>query len=317
MSGGVDELGLRRAMSDRMLPLLVGAMAFLAALSMTGLAGSAALSQHWQDGAGGSLTVQVPRPQEAAAGGGGTRLARVLAVLAAAPGVASARALSDGELADLLRPWLGQAADRIAIPVPAVVAVRLAGPGGDSGAGAVEGGAGLAARLEAAAPGTLMEDHGIWVRRLGALARSLQACAALAVLLVAGSAALVIVVATRAGLAARRAAIEIVHGLGATDSFIAGRFAWRATVLAATGAAFGAVAAVPVLLLLARLAAPFGGQPSAGHGSGAAAGGWATDLLTALPMPLWLALAALPAGAAAIGYGAAHVTVRGWLRRLP
>ena len=42
---GFDELGLRRALSDRMLPLLVAAMAFLAALALAGWFGTAALSQ--------------------------------------------------------------------------------------------------------------------------------------------------------------------------------------------------------------------------------------------------------------------------------
>src|SRR6185312_8151255 len=114
-------------------------------------------------------------------------------------------------------PWLGAAAERLAIPLPAVIAVRLADARTDL--------APLAARLEAAAPGTLTESHGVWIRRLSVLARSLQACAGLALLLVALVAAAVIAVATRAGLVARREAIEIVHGLGATDGYIAARFA--------------------------------------------------------------------------------------------
>ena len=58
---GFDEMGLRRALSDRILVLLVAAMAFLAALALAGWFGTAALSRHWQQGAGASLTVQVPR----------------------------------------------------------------------------------------------------------------------------------------------------------------------------------------------------------------------------------------------------------------
>ena len=122
----------------------------------------------------------------------------------------------------------------------------------------------LAARLAAAAPGTLTESHGMWVRRLSLLAGSLQACAWLALAVVAAVAAAVVAIATRAGLAARREAIEIVHGLGATDDYIAGRFASRATGLAAVGGALGALAALPVLLVLARLAAPFAAAPAGG-----------------------------------------------------
>jgi cell division transport system permease protein len=298
---GFDELGLRRAISDRMLPFLVGAMAVLAALAIAGWAGAASLARHWQQGAGSALTVQVPRAREAAAEGDGTRLDRVLAILQAAPGVASARLLSEEELGELLRPWLGSGAERLAIPLPAVIAVRLSDSGVATGA--------LARRLDTIAPGTLVEGHGVWIRRLAVLARSLQACAGLALLLVAAVAAAVIAVATRAGLSARREAIEIVHGLGATDGYIAARFAGRATLLAAAGGAIGALAALPVVLGLANLAAPFSGaapEPAS-----------PADLVAALPASLWLALPALPAAAAAIGFLTAQATVRRWLRRLP
>src|ERR1700733_11984260 len=246
---GFDELGLRRALSDRMLPFLVAAMAFLAALALAGWFGTAALSRHWQQGAGSSLTVQVPRATEPSARGDQTRQAAVLALLIGTPGVASAHALSDQELGDLLRPWLGQGTEQLAIPVPAVVAVRLNNAAADLDP--------LSHRLGEAAPGTLVEDHGVWIRRLAVLARSLQACAALALVMVAGVATAVIAVATRAGLSTRRETIEIVHGLGATDRYIAVRFAGRATLLAAVGAAAGAVAALPILLTLAQMAAPF------------------------------------------------------------
>src|SRR5271169_5372684 len=128
---GFDELGLRRAISDRMLPFLVAAMGFLAALALSGWVGAAALANSWQAGAASALTVQVPQPGDPAAQGGGTRVAAVLATLRAAPYVAAAQPLSAGELATLLRPWLGAGADRLAIPLPAVIAVRLSDSGAD------------------------------------------------------------------------------------------------------------------------------------------------------------------------------------------
>ena len=175
----------------------------------------------------------------------------MLALLIGTPGVASAHALSDQELRDLLRPWLGQGAEQLAIPIPAVIAVRLNDAAADLDP--------LSRRLSEAAPGTLVEDHGVWISRLAVFARSLQACAALALLLVAGVAAAVIAVATRAGLSTRREAIEIVHGLGRPIAISPSRFAERATLLAAVGAAVGAIAALPILLTLAQMAAPFAG----------------------------------------------------------
>lgn len=297
---GFDELGLKRALSDRMLPFLVAAMAFLAALALAGWTGAAALSRHWHEGAGSALTVQVPEPQAPAQNDQGPRLTAVLALLSNTQGVASARALADDELFDLLRPWLGAGGDRVSLPLPAVVAVRLSGRIDPIA---------LGRRVAALAPGSSVEDHGVWIGRLSALARSLQACAGLALLLVIAVAATVIAVATRAGLAARREAIEIVHGLGATDGFIAGRFAARATMLAAIGGLGGAVLATPVLLTLVRLAEPFGSTPVDTESVG--------GVLAAIPLSIWLTLPALPAAAAVIGFLTAQGTVRRWLRQLP
>lgn len=307
---GFDDLGLRRALGDRILPAMVAAMTFLAALALAAVVAASALAQHWQRGAGAAVTVQVPQPGGAAADAPGqTRRDRVVALARAAPGVARARALSDAEVADLLRPWLGNAARSLSLPLPAVVELRLA-PGSPEDALTA-----LAARLDRAAPGTLTESHGVWVRRLAVLARSLQACAWAALLVVAAVAVAVVAIATRAGLAARRQAIEIVHGLGATDGYIAGRFAGRATRLAATGGLAGALAALPVLVLLAALAAPFAGPagPPRMPGAGGEVLGW----LLALPLTLWLALPGLAAAAALIGYLTAQGTVRAWLRWLP
>jgi cell division transport system permease protein len=294
---GFDDLGLRRALGDRMVPFMVAAMAFLAALALAGAVGTAALARHWQAGAAASLTVQVPNPGQ----GAPTRRDRVATILRATPGVANVRPLSDGELADLLRPWLGRAAEELSLPLPGVIAVQVGSIPPDLAA--------LSRALEAAAPGTLVESHGVWVRRLAVLARSLQACAWAALAVVVAVAAAVIGMATRAGLAARRAAIEVVHGLGAADSYIAGRFARRASRLAALGGGAGALAVLPVLLGLASLAAPFAAPVTAPDPTGT----W----LGALPLALWLALPVLPVSAALIGYLSAQATVRAWLRRLP
>lgn len=303
--GRFDDLGLRRALGDRMLPLLVAAMAFLAALALAGALAAAALAGHWQQGAATAMTVQVPKSTPA-------RMQRALAVLRAEPGIASARALTEQELTDLLRPWLGQAADGLALPLPGVIEVHISGPGMDQGD--------LARKLDQAVPGAIAESHSIWVGRLSALANSIEACAWAALLLVSAVAACVVVVATRAGLAARREAIEIVHGLGATDGYIAGRFAGRVSRLAAVGGLAGAATALPVLLGLAGLAAPFlsGEQAAAVTAPGPAFGspfGLAT--LPPLPVSLWLALPGLPLAAALIGFLTAQATVRRWLRRLP
>ncbi|WP_376098857.1 FtsX-like permease family protein [Roseomonas sp. CCTCC AB2023176] len=284
-----DPLGLRRALSDRLLPGLVAAMALLAALALTGAGGAAALADRWQAGAAAAVTVQVPDPSPA-------RLAASLALLRDDPAVAAATPVDAARVAELLRPWLG---DAPGIALPGVIELRLraAAPPLDD----------LAARLGEAVPGAELEAHGLWVARLAALARSVQGVAIAVLALVAAVAVAVVAVATRSGLAARRDALAVLHDLGATDRDIAGRFARRVGLLAGSGALLGAVLAVPALAALAGIAAPFTGADPDAATTGAA--------LRDLP---WAPLLALPpAAAAAIGWATAQATVRRWLRRLP
>ena len=54
-----DLLGLRSALSDRLLPVLVGAMSFLAALALGGALACANLAQSWQGDTAAALTIQI------------------------------------------------------------------------------------------------------------------------------------------------------------------------------------------------------------------------------------------------------------------
>jgi cell division transport system permease protein len=277
-----DPLGLRRALSGWLLPGLVAAMALLAALAVSGAQGAAALSARWQAGAASAVTIQLPDADPA-------RMARALAALRALPQVAEAQAVDRARLEALLAPWLGTAAP--VLPLPGVIELRLADLASDPVL--------LGDRLSTAVPGAQVEAHGVWVQRLAVLARSLEALALAVLALVAGVAIAVVAVATRAGLAARRDAIQVLHDLGATDGDIAGRFARRLGVLAAGGAALGTVLAVPALAVMADLAAPWAGLEG--------------GALAALP---WGTLVMLPPLAFLIGWGTAQATVRRWLRAL-
>ena len=298
-----DPLGLRSAMADRLLPSLVGAMSFLAALAIAGSIAAAALARAWSAQSSSALTVQVTDPASPAASGKDTRLHAVMAILQASPDVADPTSLSPDAVNDLLKPWLGEDVARLALPVPAMITAKWQGSSDPDA---------LAAALDAAAPGTLASTGAVWASRVAALTGSIQASAASILVIVALVASAVISVATRAGLAQRREAIEIVHGLGALDADIAGQFAVRATWLAVAGSAIGAVVSLPALLWLARLALPFAGivpRPAPLLPT-------ALLPLSLLPLSLWVCLALLPVIAAAIGWITAQFTVRGWLRQL-
>lgn len=290
-----DLLGVRAALSDRLLPVLVGAMSFLAALALGGALACSGLAASWQGNTASILTIQVPQPNDPDAANDGTRLAAVQRALAANHDVQSPALMSDDEMNRLIAPWLGSDAATLGLTLPAVISAQWAGRGTPDA---------LEAQLTQLSPGTLVRTGAIWAQRVAALTASLQGCALAVLAIVALVAAAVVAVATRSGLAQLRETIEIVHGLGAFDSDISGRFAARATVLAILGAIGGTLLALPVLAWLAWLAAPFTG-PMQSHG------------LVNLPPALLALVPLLPGGAALIGWVTAQLTVRGWLRHLP
>jgi cell division transport system permease protein len=283
-----------------MVPSLVAAMAFLAGLAIVGWVGAEALTRHWEGGADSTFTVEVPKAGEPDVLGQGTRLQAVQTLLMAEHHIESMRVLSDQEMNSLLRPWLGVDARDFAVPLPAVISVHMAGKTANMAA--------LASQLAQRVPGSVLENHGTWVVQMRALSGSLQLCAGVVLLVVTMVTAMVIVVATRASLVTRREAILVVSQLGATDDYIAGRFASRSAAFSFIGGTIGGTLVLVVILALAVVLTPLAGDSFTPT---------TADVLFFLPMPLWLLPLILPVAAALIGYITSRITVRRWLRHFP
>ena len=278
--GRGDPIGLRGALADRLLVVLIAAMALFAACAVAGQAAVSQLAKRWQQGANAAITVQIPNPSPA-------RMEAALEALRALPAVREAQEVDPARMAELLRPWLGDVAG---LPLPGVIELRL----GDLAADPVL----IGDKVAEAVPGAVTEAHGVFVARLAALARALSLAALGVVLLVAAVAASVVVIAVRAGIAARRDSVMVLHMLGAADRDIARRFALRTSWLALLGGMLGVALATALLWALMQLAAPI--LPDIG---------W-QDL------PLF-GLAAIPLSAALIAWGATMASILLWLRRLP
>jgi cell division transport system permease protein len=278
--GRADPIGLRGALADRLLVALIAAMALFATCALAGHEAVSQLAKRWQQGANAAVTVQIPNPTSA-------RMEAALGALRALPAVREAQAVDPGRMAELLRPWLGDVAG---LPLPGVIELRLA----DLAADPVL----IGDRVAEAVPGAVTEAHGVFVARLAAVARAVSAAALAALLLVAVVGASVVVLAVRAGIAARRDSVMVLHMLGAADRDIAERFARRTAWLALLGAILGVALAGGLVWALLQLAGPM--LPD----------------ITPQDLP-WLGLAALPVSAALIAWATTKASILLWLRRLP
>jgi cell division transport system permease protein len=102
--------------------------------------------------------------------------------------------------------------------------------------------------LAGAVPSATFDDHRIVMARLGDMARAVVLAAALIFLLILAAMAVVVASATRAAVATNREIVDVLHIVGAGDSFIAQEFQRRFLALGLRGACFGGGAAVAFLL---------------------------------------------------------------------
>jgi cell division transport system permease protein len=284
-------LPLERDGSGRFLPWLIALMVFLAALSIGGAALIADGLARWDRTLQGTLTVELPRPTDDAAADAAVRSAVTL--VRAVPGVASVRPLDHAEVVALLRPWLGENFDAADLPLPALLDVRLE-PGKDIDRATLE------QHLDAVVPGSGVERRGAWLDQLFRVARVIEWAMIVIVFLVGSVTVTAVVFTTRTGLALHAELIDLLHTMGATDSYIARQFQRHAFGLGLRGGIAGLIAA----FLL------FGAIRIAGQGNI-----MAVDLR--FPLVAGLALLLLPPLVGLVGLLTARSTVLRSLARMP
>lgn len=229
--------------SGRLLPWVIAVMAYLAAL---GLAGVITLDQsvaNWRVALSHTVTVQITGSDEA------TREKErdaVVGLLKTTPGIESALPMSKSEVRNLLEPYLGAGNVTDDLPIPLLIDVSL------SRDHAVDFDA-LRKSIKEVAPDAELDDHGTWLQRFISLAENIQFIAGGIVTLVGFATVAIVIFATRAGMAIHHDTIEILHLIGAKDSFIAAQFQRHFVWLGFKGGLIGLVVALLSLLGISRL----------------------------------------------------------------
>ncbi len=288
-----SDLPLDSDAHSRFLPWLIAFMVFLAVLAMAAVLVLGATAQRWDRGVSGTLTVQLAPTDNPARDDENQK--DVLALLAGTPGIERYEALGKDKLLKLLEPWLGGATEAADLPLPRLIDVKLLA-GADLDARALE------RRLRVRVPGASVDDHRVWLERLLRLIRTVELVAGVILAFIALATIGTVVFTTRTGLAVHREAIEVLHLIGARDSYIAGQFAGRALILGLKGGLIGLALGVPALAGIGYLATTLG-----------------TAVLPQLSIGVlhWLAVIALPFAVAGLAMATARLTVLRTLAGLP
>ena len=285
-----QEIPLARDRAGRLLPWIIALMIFLAVLATAGALVLLRSVGTLTGGLSGTMTVHLPT-------GGMTdaeadqRVTRAANVLRRSPSVTRVRVLGRERVARLVAPWLGE--DTRGLPLPRLLDVSL-----ERGA-AVNLGE-LRRQLRTIVPGATVIDHQRFVRGIFDLTQWVFICGLLVALVVLVACALTIVFATRTSLRIHHNVTEVLHLIGARDSYVARQFERHTFRQGLAGGFAGTLAAGLVMAALAMIA---GGPVIAVEGG-------------AIPIWLWILVATFPFLAAMLARYTARFTVLRTLARL-
>jgi cell division transport system permease protein len=224
----------RQSIAARTLALLVAIMTFLSCVTF----GAVYLVQNstlaWSSEVGREITVQLqPREDEQML----SDLRVVISIAKQAPGVANAFELTESDSEELLTPWRGEGFDISAFHLPRLVIVQLADPSQfDLKA--------LETALSDAVQDVSIDTHALWQQQLNAMAGTVVISGVLALILILSATVLAIIFATGGAMASNREIVDVLHFIGAADSYIAGAFQSRFLTIGLQGGLVGGAAAI-------------------------------------------------------------------------
>jgi cell division transport system permease protein len=228
-----------RSVSGRTLVLLIAIMTFLSGVTLGGVVLVQKSAIAWSSDVGREVTIQI-RPVAGEVMESNLRTAVSLAQATA--GVASAHALSLEESQNLLKPWLGAGLDLSTLEIPRIVAVQLSDPQDAD-----------ITKLEndlKAIKGASLDTHAAWRDQLNTMAGTIVVSGLLVLTLIVVATVLAIVFATRGTMASNREIVDVLHFIGASNSFIAGEFQGRFLLIGFRGGIVGGLAAILFFVII-------------------------------------------------------------------
>src|SRR5580704_13576371 len=228
------------SIAGRSLAAVVAIMTFLAALTTGAAMLVVSTANDWQADVGREITVQV-RPAS------GRDIEAD--VNKAVP------AYSKAESEKLVEPWLGAGLRLDDLPIPRLIVIKLA-------PGVTPNFTALRQALANQVPTASLDDHRGWMERMRTMAGTAVVCGLAVLGLVIAVTMLSVTFATRGAMATNRPIVEVLHYVGATDSFVASQFQHHFLLLGLKGGAIGGGAAIVLFGCAEAARAWLAGTPS-------------------------------------------------------
>ena len=211
----------------RSFPWTLGILVFLATVVLAITLILSATADKWETNVSGTYTVQVPDgPRHS------IKVSAAIDYLSSFPGIVSAKLISELEVGIILQPWLGPNYSELNLPLPSLIDLKFEKGKEVDKKSLIEG-------LEKVAPGATADDHSIWLEKLTDFIEVGKTITFVILALILFSIVVTVVFTTRAGLAIQKDVVEVLHLIGAQDSYVALQCQIHACRLAIYGSILG------------------------------------------------------------------------------
>ena len=238
------DLPLQRGSGGQLVTWIVGVMTFLTALSLVITFALQHVQEYWTGGITGRMTIEIAYQQDSPVTPAMQQA--LVTELNKLPHI-TARALGQDDIAKLVSPWLGSSMALSELPLPTLIDITR-----------LEGLKDLSAtdeQIQSAAqkviPRATLDTHQEWLADIVQLAKTIRMILLAIALILAITAAATVAATARTRLALHREEVDLLHLIGATDSYIATQFQRQAFRLATEGAAAGLAMALGTMALVA------------------------------------------------------------------
>lgn len=246
-----QELPLKGENTSLFLQIIISIAVFIFAITLSGVLSVDSMIQNWNRSILGSLTVQIipvtDTNQEKARAETLAYEEKAVDFLKSVNGILKVTPLSDNQLEELLRPWLGDDISITELPTPRIIDVKIS-PDADIDFNQ------LAKDLAQASPQASLDNHKLWLNKLIAFADGLNLIASTILILVSTITSGAIFYTTQMSLGLHHNIIEILHIVGAKDTYIAQQYAKRMAFLGFIGGLIGLFFAIPSIFFIGNLA---------------------------------------------------------------
>lgn len=249
------DLPLNGSSSNAFLRLLICLMSVLGMLALSASFALSAMTARWSEGLADKVSVEIP-----AADSGGDIIQPSLVksmtddvakVLSENPDVEEAAIMEESQVKKLLSPWLGEDMVMDSIPIPGLVSVTFR-KGSHPDIKALE------QKLRDKAPQARIDTHESWLSDVLHFTGALQFAAILLSLIIGATTLVAVAGGVRSKLSENKEELELLHLMGASDSYIARQLQRHTLILSLQGGALGVVAGGLLLLAISLVAGHIG-----------------------------------------------------------